>query len=246
MISATIITLKEEKNIRRALKSLEGLGQEIVLVDCGSTDKTISLAKEFKAKIFFREFDNFANQKNWAASKVKGDWILSIDADEEIPKELAEEIKKAVKVNKYDGYLIPRRNLILGKEIKHSRWNPDQHIWLWKKKSGIWKGEVHEEVEVNGAIGKLNNCKIHYSHETVSEIIKSNNFYSTLLAASLFKEKVKFSLFKMFWKAFFEFNVRFIYKKGFLDGWRGFVLAYLMAVYQLMVFIKLWELEQKK
>lgn len=244
MISATIITLNEEKNIKRALKSLEGLAGEIVVVDCGSTDKTISLAKEFDARIFFRKFDNFENQKNWAALKAKGDWILSLDADEEIPKELAEEIREAVRANKYAGYLIPRRNFILGKEIKHSRWSPDTHIWLWKKGFGIWKGEVHEEVKVNGTIGQLKNSKIHYSHETVSEIIKSNNFYSTLLAESLFKEKVKFSFFKMFWKAFFEFNVRFVYKFGFLDGWRGFVLAYLMAVYQLMVFIKLWELRK--
>lgn len=245
MISATIITLNEQENIGKALESLKDLADEIIVIDSGSTDETLRIAKKFGAKTFFREFDNFANQKNWAISKAKGDWILSLDADEEIPGVLAEEIKKVVTDESYSGYLIPRRNFILNKEIKHSRWSPDTHIWLWKKDGGKWIGNVHEEVEVSGKVGLLKNSKIHNSHKTISDFINSNDFYSTLEAKSLSEKKVRFSFWRMIWDSFFEFSVRFIYKQGFLDGKVGFTLAYLMGIYKITVWIKLWELEQK-
>lgn len=245
MISTTIITLNEEENIEKALKNLSGLVSEIIIVDSGSTDKTIGIAKSLGAKVFYRKFDNFANQKNWAVSKAENDWILSLDADEEISNELAAEIKQAIRNNKYNAYLIPRRNFILGKEIKHSRWSPDKHIWLWDKRFGKWIGDVHEEVVVNGKVGSLKNPKLHYSHKTINEFIKSNDHYSTLEARALLRRGVKFNFLKMIWQAKFEFILRFVYKMGFLDGWRGFVLAYLMGIYKLMVWIKLWELDRK-
>lgn len=246
MISATIITLNEEKNIKRAIESIKDIVSEIIIVDSGSMDNTVKIAEKLGAKVFFRKFDNFANQKNWAQSKATGGWILSLDADEEIPKRLQEEIEVAVKNSKYNGYLIPRRNFILGKEIKYSRWSPDKHIWLWRKDAGKWIGAVHEEVVVNGKVGNLKNSKIHYSHETLSGLMDSNNFYSTLLSESMYKKGVNFSLFRMFWNSIWEFKIRYFYKLGFLDGWRGFVLSYFMAIYQLMVWIKLWQLNQQK
>ncbi len=239
MISATIITLNEQEKIGKALESLEGLAQEVIVVDSGSNDKTLEIAKKSGAKVYIREFDNFANQKNYALLKTTGDWVLSIDADEEITPALKEEIKKAVKNSEYAGYLIPRRNFILGKEIKYSRWSPDRHIWLWRKNSGIWVGDVHEEVEVNGKVGILKNSKIHNSHETLSSFMKANNFYSELEAKNL-----KFSLWRLFMDPFLEFFIRYIYKKGFLDGKEGFILAYMMSVYKLTVWTKAWEKTQ--
>lgn len=246
MISVTIITLNEEDKIGNAINSLKDLADEIIVVDSGSTDKTFEIAEELGAKIYFRKFDNFANQKNFAASKANGDWILAIDADEEIPKNLAEEINHIVKSDQYVGYLMPRRNFILGKEIKYSRWSPDLHIWLWKKDFGKWVGDIHEELVVSGNVGLLKNNKIHYSHATISDFMRANNFYSTFEAKTLYKNNVKFSLIKMFWEFLFEFFMRFIYKVGFLDGKEGFALAYVMGVYKLSVWIKLWELEKRK
>lgn len=246
MISATIITLNEQENIGKALNSLKKLADEVIVVDSGSIDETIKIAKKKGAKVYFRKFDNFANQKNWALSKAKGDWILSVDADEEIPEDLAEEIKKVVENDNFAGFLMPRRNFILGKEIKNSRWSPDLHIWLWKKDSGKWVGDVHEEVLVKGEVGRLKNSKIHWSYESISDFMKSNNHYSTLEALSLSKNGPKFSFWKMLTESFFEFFIRFIYKKGFLDGKEGFALAFMMAIYKLTVWIKLWEIERQK
>lgn len=245
MISAVLITLNEQNKIERALRSLQDLVDEIIIVDSGSQDDTLEIAKKYRSKIYFRKFDNFANQKNWAVSKAKGDWILALDADEEITADLAEEIKEAIRSNKYQGYLIPRRNFILGAEIKHSRWSPDMHIWLWKKDDGKWVGAVHEEVLVNGPVGLLKSGKIHHSHNTVSSFIEANNFYSTLEAQSMHSQGIKFSLWRMFWEAFFEFFVRFFYKKGFLDGHRGFALAYLMGIYKLIVWVKIYDLQNQ-
>ncbi len=245
MISATIITLNEEEKIGIAIKSLRDLVDEIVVVDSGSIDKTTEIAKSLGAKVYYRKFDNFASQKNWAASKATSDWVLALDADEEIPDGLVKEIKEAAKSNEYSGYLIPRRNFILGKEIKYSRWSPDRHIWLWKKDSGKWVGDVHEEVVILGKVGLLKNSKIHNSHQTIESIIKINDFYSTLAARSLLNSNIKFSFWKMSWDSAFEFFIRFFYKKGFLDREEGFALAYAMGIYKLSVWIKLWELEKK-
>ena len=246
MISATIITLNEEKNIRRILQSLNGVVEEIVIVDSGSQDKTIELAKEYGARIFFRKFDNFSNQKNFAVSKAEGNWILSADADEQIPQQLGEEIKKAVQSHKFVGFLMPRRNYILGREIKHSWWSPDAHIWLWKKNKGKWVGNVHEEVKVEGEVGELKNAKVNFQDKNISDFMQKNDFYATIAANDLFKKGVRFSLFHLFYDSILEFLIRFIYKFGFLDGWRGFTLSYLMAIYKISVWIKIYELQNLK
>src|SRR3990167_107560 len=143
-LSVTIITLNEEEKLAKSLESVK-FAEEIVVVDCGSTDKTIEISKRYGAKIYHREFDNFANQKNYAASKASGNWIFSIDADEEVTVDLVKEIKLALNSAEYVGYLIPRKNFILGGEIKYTRWSPDTHIWLWQKDKGRWVREVHDE-----------------------------------------------------------------------------------------------------
>ena len=159
-LSAVVITLNEEKNLPRCLKSVKNIVDEIIVVDSGSKDKTIEVAKKFGAKVYLRKFDNFANQKNFATLKASGDWILSLDADEKISSKLADEIHSLISkglLKNFDAYSIPRKNIIFGKFIKYTRWQPelDRHIWLWKRSKGSWVGDVHEEVKVEGNIGKL-------------------------------------------------------------------------------------------
>ena len=237
-LSVVIITLNEEKDLERALQSVKSIASEVVLVDSGSTDRTIEIAKRYKCKIYKRQFDNFANQKNFALSKVNGDWILSLDADEEISPELVSEIKSCLQRGKdIIAYSIPRRNIILGKEIKHTRWQSelDRHVWLWRKDKAFWQGDVHEELIINGKVGKLLNAKLHYQYETITEFLEMMNRYS-----SLDIQDKKFKFYNLLWQPIYNFLVRYIYRKGFLDGWRGFILSYLMAVYHLELQVKLW------
>jgi glycosyltransferase involved in cell wall biosynthesis len=244
MLSVTIITLNEGRDLPRCLNSVKDIADEIILVDSGSSDKTVSIAKNFGAKVFERKFDNYANQKNYALEKTSGEWVLSLDGDEEISPELKSEIASLIKSaeSRFNGYSIPRRNIIFGKYIKHSRWQPelDRHIWLWKKEKGKWVGAVHEEVEVNGRVGRLNGAKIHYQYQTVKEFMEMMNGYSELEAKQKVKNGVKYSHLKLIADPLYNFFVRYIYRLGILDGWRGFVLSYLMAIYHLEVWIKVW------
>lgn len=240
-LSVVIITLNEEKNIRRCLDSVKGLADEIVLVDSGSLDDTVKIAKKYNARVFFRDFDNYANQKNYALEKANGPWIFSVDADEEISGELAKEIRQVISKNDFDGYLIPRKNIILGGEIKHSRWSPDKHVWLWKKDKGSWRGKVHEEVLVKGPIGELKGAKIHYQSENVRLFFEMINRYTEIEAEEKKEKGIGFSFFRLFYDPCLSFFRRYFYKKGFSDGWRGFILCYLMAIYRMTVWFKVWE-----
>jgi glycosyltransferase involved in cell wall biosynthesis len=246
-LSVTIITLNEEKKLPTCLKSIKNLADEIVVVDSGSADGTVGIAKNFNARVFERKFDNYSNQKNYAASKATGNWILSLDADEEISPKLAEEIKRAIIKDGCSAYSIPRKNIIFGKFIKYTRWQPelDRHVWLWQKSRGVWKGDVHEELEVKGKIGRLKHSKIHYQYENIKEFIDMMSRYSELEAKEKVKNGIRFSYFRLFYDPIYNFLVRYIYRWGFLDGWRGLVLSCLMAVYHLEVWIKVWEGQSK-
>ncbi|HEX6977274.1 MAG TPA: glycosyltransferase family 2 protein [Patescibacteria group bacterium] len=240
-ISAVVITLNEEKNLARCLASVADWVSEIVVVDSGSTDSTIKIAKKFGSKIYTRKFDNYADQKNFADSKASCEWILSLDADEEVTEELAREVKISIETLDCNGFLIPRRNIIFGKEIKYTRWSPDKHVWLFKKSKGSWLGGVHEEIRIDGKVCVLKNAKIHYSHPTVFDFFSMLNSYTDLEAKRKIQNGEHFSLFKMFFDPLKSFIGRFVYKKGFLDGWRGFVLSYLMGIYRMVTWIKIWE-----
>lgn len=245
-LTATIIAFNEEDNLLRAINSVKNLADEIVVVvDARTKDRTKEVAERFGARVFERTFDNFANQKNFAASKASGEWILSLDADEEISPELAKEMKSQITDHRsqFLAYSMPRKNIILGKFIKYTRWQPelDRHVWLWRKGKGRWLGEVHEELEVEGEIGRLKNPKIHYQYERVSEFIRMMNDYSELDAAQRVKSGVHFSFFRFLFDPFYNFFVRYFYRLGFLDGLRGFILSYLMAIYHLELWVKVWE-----
>ena len=244
-ITVIIIAFDEEDNIDKVIDSARKVsGEIVVVVDSRSTDKTASKAAELGAKVYVRDFDNFSAQKNFATSKASGDWILSLDADEETTDELTQEIKQVVSENKYDGFLIPRRNFLLGREIKHTRWSPDKHIWLWKKEKGKWVGEIHEEVAVSGKVGELKNAKVHNSYKTVSDFLDMVNSYTELEAKRKVANGEHFSFFRMFFDAARSFFGRYFYKLGFLDGWQGFILSYLMGIYRVITWAKVWEKEK--
>lgn len=240
-VAVIVVTLNEEKNITRCLESVRKWASEIIVVDSGSTDKTVEIARQFGAKLYFRKFDSFGDQKNFASGKAKAEWIFSLDADEIAPAKLGREVISAVKQNEFDGYLIPRRNIILGAEIKHTRWAPDKHIWLWKKSKGRHNSGVHGEVVVDGKVGSLKTGKIHYQYETISEFLGMINSYTDSEAREKIERGERFSILGLFYDPLYSFFGRFFYKKGFLDGWRGFALSYLRAIYKLCTWVKVWE-----
>ncbi|MDO8488351.1 MAG: glycosyltransferase family 2 protein [bacterium] len=229
-LSAAIIARDASSTLSAAIKSIKSLaGEIVVIVDPRTTDETILLAKSLGAKVYQRKFDDFASQKNYAAAKCRGDWILSLDADETVSKELAEEIEQAITSTQYHGYTVPRLNSIWGKPINHTNWEPaaDTHVWLWRKKSGTWVGAVHEEVMVEGIVGKLKHYKLHQNYQTVEQFMTKMNDYTDREAVAA--------------NPLVEFGRRYIWHFGFLDGWHGLFLSYLQAISHVVVWIKLWE-----
>lgn len=246
-ISLVMIVKNEEKNLAKCLNSVENLVDEIVIVDSGSTDKTIEIAKTFGAKIFKREFDSFSNQKNYALSIATNEWVLHLDADEVLSKELVEEIKFVIINTKLDGFYLIRTNFFLGKQMKHSGINKEYRLRLAKKSVSKYVGGIiHEELIVNGKVGKLKNIMIHNSYPTISSYFNKLEQYTTLGAKKLLEKNKKAKVIDIVFKPPFEFIKRYILKCGFLDGIRGFIWAVLYAFYTFIKYIKLWEFCSKK
>lgn len=246
-ISLVMIVKNEEKNLAKCLNSVENLVDEIVIVDSGSTDKTIEIAKTFGAKIFKREFDSFSNQKNYALSIATNEWVLHLDADEVLSKELVEEIKFVIINTKLDGFYLIRTNFFLGKQMKYSGINKEYRLRLAKKSVSKYVGGIiHEELIVNGKVGKLKNIMIHNSYPTISSYFNKLEQYTTLGAKKLLETNKKAKVIDIVFKPPFEFIKRYILKCGFLDGIRGFIWAVLYAFYTFIKYIKLWEFCSKK
>ncbi|MBU1200457.1 glycosyltransferase family 2 protein [Patescibacteria group bacterium] len=236
-LTVVIPTLNEERDLPRTLKSLANLKADILVIDSGSTDKTIEIAQKHGAKIFNHPFKSFSDTRNFADQQIKSDWILSLEADVVITKKLAQEIKSSTsEVEDFSAYYIPRQNIIWGKKINHTDWGPkdDLHIWLYKKGAGAWRGNVHEEYKLKkGTAGYLNNPLIHYNYETVNEFIGKINSYSEVAVT-------QGKTFPFYWPVR-DFFKRYIYKLGFLDGYHGLFLSYLQAVYYHTLKIKQYQ-----
>ena len=170
------------------------------------------------------KFVNYSDQKNYAASKCKYNWVLSLDADEELSPELISELKSLD--FKFSAYKIPRLNIIFGKAILHSNWEPsaDAHIWLYDRTRGHWENPVHEEVVTSRPVGQLRGRKIHHSYKSVEEFMTKTNDYSSRETKTI--------------NPFYDFLRRYIWHRGFLDGWHGLFLSYLMFIYHLVTWVK--------
>jgi glycosyltransferase involved in cell wall biosynthesis len=244
-ISAVISAFNEEKNIERCLKSLS-FADEIVVIDNSSSDKTSEIAKKYTRKVFVQE--NNANlidlQKNFGFEKASFEWILSIDADEEVSKELAGEIRATIKnKNEVAGYWIPRKNIIFGKFIKHTGWYPDPQLRLFRKGKGKFvKTHVHEPIKLDGESAYLSEHLIHHHYETISEFMgKTINIYAPNEAQNYLDKGYQLSYFDALRFPLNEFISRFFARKGYQDGFHGLMLSLLMAFYHFIIFAYLWE-----
>jgi glycosyltransferase involved in cell wall biosynthesis len=242
-LSAVVIAKNEEHNIARCLESLN-FTDEIIVIDSGSTDRTIELAREFGAKIHHIEWSGFGPAKKYAVDRAAGEWILSVDADEEITGLLASEIKSTINSgNISDGYFIPRRTNFLGRWINHSRWYPDYVLRLFRKEKGQFsEALVHEQVLIAGKVGKLTNHIKHFSYPDTKTFFEKLDRYTTLGAQELMKKGRRFSLFALICKPVASFCSHYVFGAGFLDGLEGFMIAVLSAYGVFVKYVKLYSM----
>jgi len=229
-VSVVIITKNEESEIADCLESV-GWADEIVVVDSHSIDRTVEIARRFTSRVEKREFTGFTEQKRFATGLALGPWILNIDADERVTGELRDEILAALDAGSTaEGFLVPRLTWYLGKFVRHGTWYPDRKLRLFRKESSRWiGGSVHESLEVDGPVGALRNPILHYSFRTLADHHATIDRFTRLSALDLARRGRGGSIFRLFIHPPATFIKSYLLRFGFLDGWRGLVIAALSA-----------------
>ncbi len=250
-ISVVINTRNEEANIERAIASVKGFADEVIVVDMESTDKTKAIAKKLGAHVFNHELTNYVEPaRNYAIEKAKGDWILILDADEEIPKQLAAEIKKISESSDTSFARIPRKNIIFGEWVKHARWWPDYNIRFFKKGSVSWDNEIHSIPVTMGdglnIAAEENLAIVHHHYQSIEQYIERMNRYTTIQAQHMFDKKINFSAAHFISRPAGEFMSRYFAGEGYKDGLHGLSLSLLQAFSETVLMVKLWQLHKFK
>ncbi len=231
-LSVVIITFNEEKNLDRCLKSIQDVADEIVITDSFSSDKTIEIAARYNAVIIQNNFLGYGEQKNFATSCAKHDWILSLDADEALTPELRRSIK-AVKQNPEQVvYEMPRLTSYCGQWIHHGVWYPDRQTRLYNRTKGKWiERRVHEYwAPANSApLGLLKGDLLHYSFSSVGDHLQKIEKYSELSAREAVSKQKDVTIFKMLFSPFWHFFHEYFVRLGFLDGYYGYIICKLSA-----------------
>ena len=245
-LSVFLITKQEGLNLDKCLLSVQNIADEIIVVDSGSTDNTLEIAKKYGAKTFHKDFVSFTEQKNFALNKCSCPWALNLDADEYLTPALAKEIKATLdKEQNYNGYFLFRKNIFLGREMKHSGMTKESRLRLVKtKKAKYMGGFVHEELVVEGKTSCLKNFFMHNTFISIEHYFNKFNHYTTLAALSLKEKNKKFHLFDLL-RAPFEFIKIYFLRLGFLDGFQGFLWALFSTWYKVVKYTKLWDLNRK-
>lgn len=252
LLSVVIITKNEEANIARTLASAEALADEIILVDSGSNDRTLEVVRSFgpKVKIFEEEWKGFAAQKNSAIAKASGDWILSLDADEEVSpllaKEIAAELSKSATGPR--AFSIPRKNFFLGRWIRRGGFYPDRKLRLVRRDVARFEDRaVHEDMKVSIPIRELHGALLHHAYPTLSTYIEHMNRYSSLGAEMAAGSGQRgFSLFNIVVRPWATFSYNYFLRLGFLDGREGVLLHLYHAAYVSWKYAKIWEISRPR
>jgi glycosyltransferase involved in cell wall biosynthesis len=246
-ISATIITFNEESHIHRCLKSVQGLADEIIVVDSGSQDKTREIAEAYGAKVFSRRWTNYADQKNFASAQASYSWILSLDADECLSETLYREIAELKSRDKLvEAYEFPRLTYYLGRWIHHSGWYPDYKVRLYLKEKARWEGPfVHEALNVNGRISRIEADLLHHTCDSVAAHARRLDRYTSLAAQDLWSRGKRTRLSNLLGSPFAAFLKCYFVKAGFRDGIHGCLIAVFASYYTFLKYAKLWESEHR-
>ncbi len=248
-ISVVINNLNEKDNLKKAINSVKSLADEVVVVDMESSDGSAEMAQEMGAKVYFhKRLDYVEPARNFAIEKAKGPWILIIDPDETVSRQLEKNIKKIIKSPEGDYYRLPRLNFVFGKDLMYSRWWPDYNIRLFKKGAVVWNEIIHAVPVTHGKGVDLEASKdmaiLHNHYETIEQYIERMNRYTSVQARLLYKQEKKFNWLDLINKPSEEFLSRFFYGQGYKDGIHGLAVSLLQAVSELVVYLKLWQLDK--
>ena len=243
-VSVTIITLNEAEHIGAAIDSA-AWADEIVIVDSGSTDATISICKEFTDKIFSHEFRDYSDQKNYALSQTGGDWCLSLDADEAVTGPLKAEILDIIARTRMDGYHIPRGSWIFGRRMHYSGTQDDRPLRLFRRGKARFTQPIHETVRLDGPAGTLKNPLEHYTYPDVGGYLERLNRYTGMEAEWMKVSGRKARLSDMLLRPPAKFIQLYCIKQGFRDGYQGFLFSALSAWYVLVKYAKLREARER-
>lgn len=242
-LSICLITLNEERNLPRALRSVEGIADEIVVVDCGSQDHTQEVARAHGVKVVMRGWTNFADQKNFAAAAASNDWILSLDADEELSTDLRKSLLEwKQRQPQFAVYEIARRAQYLGAWIKHCGWYPDRRRRLYDRNAAKFQGIVHESLRFEGAPGRLRGDLLHYTMNSFAEHMDKVERYTTLAARQMYDAGKRSWRAAMWLATPWTCFSTFVLRGGFLDGYRGWLISWMAARSVWLKFKKLGKL----
>ena len=236
-ISACIITKNEEGQIKRCLQSI-AWADEIIVIDSGSTDRTVEIAQELGAKTIHHDWPGWAKQKNYCLDQASHDWILSLDADEWLEPEAENSIRQAVENKEIDSYRLSRKTFFLGRWIAHSGWYPDKQVRLFQKsKTCFEEVPVHEKVTETASTTDLPLDILHESYTSLEQYMEKSNAYSTAQA----KQQAGQShlMLKLILKPWYRFFQTYLWQKGFLDGREGFILAVSRMYYDFLIIAKI-------
>ena len=240
LISATIVACNEADNLARALRSL-ACADEIVLVDSGSTDETPAIAASLGARVINQPWQGYAAQKNLATGHAQHDWILSLDADEELDAEAQAAIRSwKGSQPAADGYRFARRARYLGRWILHSGWYPDYKVRLFNRRNAAWSGKyVHESVMVNGRVETMPGEILHYTCDTLEEHLQRIELYTDLAAQEMFERGESINLLRRWFDPVWVFLQTYFFRLGVLDGHQGVLIATMAARYVRRKYAKL-------
>lgn len=245
-LTAVILTKNEEANIIDVVNNAFSVAGKVLIVDSGSTDATVELAKKNGAEVVYRAWDNdFAAQRNFALEYVNTEWVIYLDADERLDNRLIEDIFKKTRANKDEQYSIKRISVAFGKSFKHGVLKPDFVPRLFKTNSVIWNGKVHEKPVCEMPLKVLNGHIKHYTYKDWEQWLRKFDQYTTIWADSAYENGKRTTLIQAILHGTFGFIQMAIFKKGILDGLMGFVMSCNHFFYTVMKYLKLLELQRK-
>ena len=245
-ISACIITRDEEDRLPDCLTSLDWC-DEILVVDSHSTDRTREVAALHGARVIERDWPGHVGQKEFAVREASHDWVFCIDADERVSKELAEAIqaRRRAGFGGVAGFSVPRLSSYLGHWIRHGTWYPDRKLRLFDRRRGGWGGrDPHDRVEVEGPVEDLSQQLLHYPYRSLEDHLRTIDRYTTIMAEELQRDGKRARILDLVLRPPLRFFGFYVLRRGFMDGWRGLLLAYLAAHYVRLRYAKLWLLNR--